>query len=108
VPVIRRDIGEHIHTNGVFKITGIEIREMVGPFWRNVMQQFFSKIPVRVNNANPMPHRNVLDDEIPQEGSLAGARLSDDIYVLSLVLFGYAKTLGVTPAVAFSNNDAGF
>jgi hypothetical protein len=52
--------------------------------------------------------RYVLDDEISEQGSLPGAGFSNDVDMLTLVFLGYAKTLGVTPAVALSNDDAGF
>jgi hypothetical protein len=106
--VVRRDIGEHIHANGVLKIAGIEIREVVGPLRRDVVQQFFGKVAVRVNDANTMPEGYVLDDEISKQGSLASAGLSNDVDMLALVFLGYAKTLGIAPAVALSNDNAGF
>jgi hypothetical protein len=106
VPVVRLDIGKDVHADGVFKIAWVEIREMVSPLRWNVVQQFFGQVTVRINHANAMPERNVLDDQISQKGSLAGAGLSNDIYMLSLILNGNAKTLGITPAFALSNDDA--
>lgn len=108
MPVVRRYVGEQIHANGVFEVAGIEICEVVGSLRWNVVQQFFGEIAVRINDAYTVAERDVLDDEISKKGGFAGARFSDDVYMLALVFFGYTKTLGVAPAVAFSDDDAWF
>ncbi|HXT13489.1 MAG TPA: hypothetical protein VN873_18195 [Candidatus Angelobacter sp.] len=108
MPVIRRDIGEHIHADGIFQVAGIEIRQMVGSLWRDMAKQFFGKITVRINDTHAVAERNVLDDQIAQKCRFASAGLSDDVDMLALVLFGYAKALGMTPAFALSNDDAWF
>ena len=48
---------------------------------------------------------DVLDDQVAQEGCLAGTGLSDDVNVLALVGDRYAKRLRLPPAVALSNHD---
>jgi len=55
-----------------------------------------------------MAQSDMLDDKVPEERGLSGAGFAYNIYVLALVLFGYAKALGTAPAFALSNDDAGF
>ena len=60
---------------------------------------------MRVNDTNAMPQSDVLNDQIPQKRGLAGPRFSDDINVMPLVFFRYAKGLGISPAVAVSDGN---
>jgi hypothetical protein len=106
--VIRRDIGEHVQSDGKFKITRIEIYEMVGALRRDVMQQFLGQVAVGVNYPDSVAKGDMLNDQIPEERGLSGARFSDDVYVLSLVSGRYAKRLRVAPTFAVSDDDGWF
>jgi hypothetical protein len=55
-----------------------------------------------------MPKGDVLQDEVAEQGRLAGSRFADDVEVLTLVLGGYAKGLGIAPALAFTDCDGWF
>src|SRR5438132_3327216 len=81
---------------------------MIGALGRNVVQQFLGQVAVGVNHPDSMAKGDVLNDEIPQERRLAGAGLSDDVNVLSLVSGRYAKRLRVTPTFAVSDDNGWF
>jgi hypothetical protein len=49
--------------------------------------------------------RDVLQDEIPQQGRLAGTGFAKEIDVLALVRSGNTKRLGFTPAKLFTDAD---
>jgi hypothetical protein len=102
---VRDDIRQHIQPNREFEIARIEIYQVIGARGRNMVQQFFGQVAVGVNDANAVTKGDVLDDQVTQEGCLAGTGLSDDLNVLALVGGRYAKRLRLPPAVAFSNHD---
>jgi len=63
--VIRRDIRQHVQSDGKFKIARIEIHQMVGALGRNVVQQFLGQVAVGVNDPDSMAKGDVLNDQIP-------------------------------------------
>src|SRR4051794_24361401 len=81
---------------------------MVGSLWWNMVQQFFGQIAMRINNANSMAESNVLNDEIAEEGRLAGTSFSDDINMLPLINGRYAKRLWITPPFTLSDDNVWF
>ncbi len=93
--------------DGEFEVARIEIYQMIGPPGRNVVQQFLGQIAVGVNDPDSMSKGDVLDDQVPQEGGLAGTGFSDDVDVLALIRGRYAKRLRLPPAVTFSNHNVG-
>jgi hypothetical protein len=93
MPVIRRDIGEQVKSNGKFNVARIEIYQMVSTFGRNVIQQFFGQITMRVNQSNAVPKLDVLQDQIAEQCSFARTSFSNDVDMLPLVTLGYAKRL---------------
>jgi hypothetical protein len=105
VPVIRRHIGQYVQSNGKLEVPRVEIYQVIGPPGRDVVQQFLGQITVGVNDAYAVPKSDVLDDQVPQERSLAGTCFADDVYVLALVRGGYAETLGIAPALALPDDD---
>jgi hypothetical protein len=46
----------------LFQVAGIEIYQVIGPPRRNVVQKFLGRIAMRVNEADAMPQRDVLDN----------------------------------------------
>gem|GEM_PF-3329426 len=52
---------------------------MIRPLWRDVVQQFFSQVAVWVNDPDPMPQRDVLQNQISQQGGLSSAGFTDDV-----------------------------
>jgi hypothetical protein len=61
-----------------------------------------------VNHANAVSKGDVLQDQIAEQGRLAGAGFADDVEVLALVFGGNAKAPGFASAFAFADCDAGF
>jgi hypothetical protein len=108
MPGIRRHIADYVQSDGEFKVARIEIHQMVGTVPGNVVQQFLGKVAVRVNQANAMSKGDVLQNQIAKQRRLAGAGFADDVEVLALVLGGYAKGPGFTPAMTFTDCDMGF
>ena len=70
-----------------------------------MVQEFLCQIRMWINESNPMPKGNVLQNQIAQQGGFPGARLPNDVDVLSLVNLGYAKELGITPALTLADCD---
>jgi hypothetical protein len=62
-----------------------QIHGLLGTGWRDVIEQFLREIAVRIDQANAMPLQNELEDEVAQEGGLAGAGLADDVGVESSI-----------------------
>ena len=88
MPVIWLHTTDDIQSDGEFKVARIEIHQMVGTLRRNVVQQFLGQIAVRVNDANAMSKCDVLQNQIAEQGRLAGACFADDVEVLALVFGG--------------------
>jgi hypothetical protein len=103
--VVLGNIGQKIESDGVFQISRIEITEVIGPSWGNVVQHFFGKVPMGINESNSMSQGDVLDDHVSEEGGLAGASFANDVDMLSLVHLGYAKRIGLPPFLAFADGD---
>jgi len=68
-----------IQADGKFQVARIEIHQMIRPLWRDVVQQFFSQVAVWVNDPDPMPQRDVLQNQISQQGGLSSAGFTDDV-----------------------------
>jgi hypothetical protein len=60
---------------------------------------------VGINDANAVPKGNVLQNQIAEQGRLAGPGFADDVEVLALVFGGYAKAPGFAPAFALADCD---
>ena len=56
---------------------------------------------------DPMPQRDVLQDQISQQSSLSSSGFTDDVEVLSFIHGGNAKGLGIAPAWILANDDVG-
>ena len=52
-----------------------------------------------------MPQRDVLQDQIPQQGGFASAGFPDDVEVLPFVHGGNAKGLGIAPVGLLADDD---
>jgi hypothetical protein len=106
VPVIGSDVGKRVQSDGEFDVPRVEIHEMIGPLRRDVVQQFLRQIAVRIDDADAMAERYVLQDEVAEQRGLAGAGLADDVEVLALVHGGHAERPGVAPALPFADGYA--
>ena len=80
---------------------------MIRPLRRDVIQQFLGQIAVRVNDPDPMPQRDVLQNQISQQGGFSSAGFTDDVEMLPLIHGGNAKGLGIAPAKLLANDDVG-
>jgi hypothetical protein len=78
---------------------------MIPPFRRDVVQQFFGQVAVRVNDANSVSEHDVLHDQIPHQSGFSSPGFADDIDMLALVHGGNAKRLRLAPAGSFANGD---
>lgn len=56
---------DDIQADGKFQIARIEINQMIRPLRRDVIQQFFGEIAVRVNDPDAVPQRDVLQNQVP-------------------------------------------
>ena len=69
----------------------------------NVVQQFLGKITVRVDQTDPMPHGNVLNDHVTQEGGLSRAGFANDINVLAQIGNGNPEGNILSPSQAHAD-----
>lgn len=100
-----RNIRQKVQADGELPVGGIEVGEVVGAVGREMVQQLIGEIAVGINEANAVPQGEVLEDQVPQQGGLAGTGLADEVEVLALVGGGNAKRLGFTPAGPFTEDD---
>ena len=107
VPVIGGYRADDVQSDGEFQVARIEIHQMIRPLRRDVVQKFFGQVAVRVNDTNTVAQRDVLQNQIPQQGGFSSAGFADDIEVLPFVHGGNAKGLGFAPAGLLANNDVG-
>lgn len=81
--ILGRGLGEQIETDGVFQIAGMKIHGLLGPRGRDVQQQILRQIAMGIQETDAMALLDELEDEIAQERRLPGARLADDVGVVS-------------------------
>jgi phage-related tail fiber protein len=81
---------------------------MIGARGRYVVQEFLSQITVRVDHANAMSIRNVLDNQIAQKRGLSRTSFTDDVNMLALILGRNAKRPEITPALALADDNEWF
>jgi len=105
VTVIRSHVRDQVDTDGEFKVTRIEVAQVVGSGWRNVVKKAFGQVAVGIDQTEAMPQGDMLDDHVSQERRLAGAGLSDHVDVLALVNLGNAKNQWISPPMSFPNGD---
>ena len=74
-----------------YQVARIEILQMIRPLRRDVVQQFLGQVAVRVNHPDAMPQRDVLQDQVSQQGGFSRAGFTDDVEVLPFVHGGNAK-----------------
>ena len=80
---------------------------MIRPLGRDVVQQFLGQVAVRVNDPDAMPQRDVLQNQVSQQGGFSRAGLADDVEVLPFIHGGNAKGLGIAPAGLLADDDVG-
>ena len=105
MPMVRRDIRKDIQANRKFQITGIKIDEVIRPIWRNVIQEFFSQVTMRINEGNAVSQCNVLNNQIAQQRGFARTGFSDDVDVLPLVGSRNAERHARAPELSLSDDD---
>ena len=103
--VVRQYIRKQVQADGEAEVPRMEIDQIVRACRWNVIKQLLGKVSVGINEADTMSSRNVLHDQIPQEGRLSRARLADDVEVLSPVSGGDPESHWVAPAVSFAYDD---
>ena len=108
MPVIRPNIRQQIQADGEFKVAGIEIDEMVGASRRNMIQQILGQITMRINQADTVTQRDVLQNEVPQQCRLSRTRLANQIKVLALVGRRNAEGPRIAPTVTVTDDDVWF
>ncbi len=65
--VVLLHVRQQIQANGKFKITWIEIYQMVGSIRWYVIQQFLGKIAVGINQRDPMTKCNMLNKQVAEQ-----------------------------------------
>jgi hypothetical protein len=78
---------------------------MIRPLWRDVVQQFLRQVAVRVNDPDAVVQRDVLQDQVSQQGGFSSAGFADDVEVLPLIHGGNAKGLGIAPAGLLADDN---
>ena len=78
---------------------------MIRPLRRDVVQQFLGQIAVRVNHADTVAQRDVLQNQVPKQRRFSSAGFTDDVEVLPFINRRNAKRLGIAPASFLANDD---
>jgi len=97
VPVIRRNMGHQVHADGEIQVPWIEVAQVVRPGGRDVLEEFLGQIPMRVDEADAVAQRDVLEDQVPEQRTLAATGFADDVNMLALVNGRNAKKAADRP-----------
>ena len=103
MPFILRHVRQQIQGDGEFQVGRIEIDQVVGAPAGNVVQQFLGQVAVRVNQADTVPERDVLDNHVPQQGCLSRTRFTDDVNVLPQIRQGNPEGNLLSPVLAHTD-----
>ena len=71
MPLVPGNISKQVQGDGEFQVRRIEIYQVVGAPAGNVVQQFLGQVTVRINEADAVTQRDVLDNHIPQQRRLS-------------------------------------
>ena len=103
--VVRLHIGKQIEADGEFEVAGVEIYQVICPSWRNMVQQLFGKVAVRVNEGDTVSLHDMLHKHIAEQCCFARSGFADDIYMVAMVGSRNAKRPGVTPAFPLADHN---
>ena len=82
---LRFNSGKEVKPNGVLRIRGVEINDIINTVPRNVIQNVFGEIAVRVNQANAMTQGDVLNEKVAQKRRLPRSGFANDVKMLPAV-----------------------
>ena len=74
-----------IECDGEVLIGRIEVHNVVGTARGDKIEQLRSEITMGINHSNAFTGLNVLNDQVPEEGRLAGTGLADEIEMMTPV-----------------------
>src|SRR4051812_14893895 len=72
---------------------------------RNAVQKVFGKIPVWIDQPHSVAQRDVLNNQVSEQGCFTRTGFANDIHVMAVIVGRNAKSAGVIPAGSLSNDD---
>ena len=108
MPFIPWGTGEQIQSHREFEVCRIEIHQMIGPPRRNVVQQFFGQVAVRVNEADAVTECYMLNEQIAEQCRLAGPGFANDVDMVAVVGRRNAKRPALAPSLTLSDHNVWF
>ena len=79
-----------IDFDGAVAISGIEINNVIDPVSRDIVEESFDGVTVRIDKTKALIVAKVIDSHIGQQGGFTSAGLTDDIHVAAAVGTGDA------------------
>jgi len=105
-PLLERDRLERVEADRQVGIGDIEVHEVGLALGRQPPDEVFDRVPVGVEEGEPVAALQILPDQVLEERRLAGARLADDIQVGHAVSWVHAEGLdAVTPVGAAEEEE---
>src|SRR5581483_7232094 len=105
MPHVLGDRAEQIETDGVFRVGWIEIDDIVGTGWGNMIQQLFGEIAVRIDDADTFAGTNVLENQIAKQSRLAASGFAEAVHVVAAVSARKTERLISAPHVSLTDID---
>ena len=92
VAVLGRVVGEDVEADRMSEVGGVEVADVIDARAGDAVEEALGEVAVRVEEGNPLAGLDVLQDQVLEEGRLAGAGLADGVEVLPAI--GTAKAKG--------------
>ena len=70
-----------------------------------MVQQFFGKVAVRVNECNALAVLEMLNEQITKQCCFARSSFADDVHMVAMIARRNAERPGITPALALADDD---
>ena len=92
VAVLGRVVGEDVEADRISEVGGVEVADVIDARAGDVVEEALGEVAVRVEEGDALAGGDVLQDQVLEEGRLAGAGLADRVEVLPAI--GTAKAEG--------------
>jgi len=79
---------------------------VVGARAGNVIEQILCEVAMGINQSDPMPQGDVLDNHVAQKGRLSRTGFPDDVNMLAEIRQGNSKGDRLPPFLTYANLDA--
>ena len=100
MPLIRRGGAKQIEANRIFHVSRIEICHVLNTMAWHVIENVICQIAVRINDGDPVPGFNVLQNQIAEQGGFSRSTFADGVKVMTAVVVRKSKGQFLPPHFA--------